>query len=135
MSLRTKRRKKTGKTFLKEKTFLKMRLIPWIQTTSGCVWLVSMAVSRSNRQANDWLKRRKNQRARRLDINLTGRSGNLPQALAIRFLRDSISHIPCGDSVVLRCESVVPDKQFRIWKRWFTTHEDLAWEINEEVRS
>lgn len=68
-------------------------------------------------------------------MNLTGKSGNLPQALAIRFLRDAISYIPCGDSIVLRCESVVPDKQFRVWKRWFTTHEDPAWEISEEHKS
>jgi len=135
MSLRTKRRKKTGKIFLKAKTFLKLRLVPWIRTRNGCVWLVSMAVSNSNRQTNDWLSRRKNQRVRQLDTNLTGKAGNLPQALAIRFLRECVSYIPCGDSVVLRCESVVPDKQFRVWKRWFSTHEDQRWEINEEHKS
>lgn len=135
MSLRTKRRKKTGKIFLKGKTFLKTRLIPWIRTTNGCVWLASMAVSRSNRQTNDWLSRRRNSRVHRLDTNLTGKSGNLSQALAIRFLRDAISYIPCGDSIVLRCESVVPDKQFRVWQRWFITHEDPAWEIIEEHKS
>ncbi len=68
-------------------------------------------------------------------MNLTGRSGNLPQALAIRFLHDCISYIPRGDSLVLRCESALPDKQFRVWKRWFETHEDPAWEISEEYKS
>lgn len=135
MSLRTKRQKKTGKIFLKGKTFLKLRLIPWIRTKSGCVWLASMAVSNSNRQVNDWLNRRGNQRVRRLDMSLTGKSGNLSQALAIRFLRECVEYIPVGDSIALRCESVVPDKQFRIWKRWFKNHEDPAWEISEEHKS
>lgn len=135
MSLRTKRRKKTGKIFLKGKTFLKVRLIPWLRTTNGCVWLASMAVSNSNRQTNDWLERRKNQRVRRLDTSLTGKSGNRPQALAIRFLRDCMSYIPFGDSIVFRCESVVPNKQFQAWKRWFAAHEDPRWEISEEHKS
>jgi hypothetical protein len=94
-----------------------------------------MAVSRSSRQTNDWLNRRKNQRVRRLDMNLTGKAGNLPQALAIRFLRDCVAYIPKGDSLVLRCESALPDKQFRVWKRWFETHEDPTWEISEEHKS
>lgn len=68
-------------------------------------------------------------------MNLTGKSGNLPQALAIRFLRDCVAYIPKGDSLVLRCESALPDKQFRVWKRWFETHEDPAWEISEEHKS
>jgi hypothetical protein len=68
-------------------------------------------------------------------MNLTGKSGNLSQALAIRFLRECVSYIPKGDSLVLRCECALPDKQFRVWKRWFETHEDPAWEISEEHKS
>jgi len=135
MSLRTRRRKKTGKISLKDGTFLKVRLIPWIRTQSGCVWLVSMAVSRSTRQANDWLLRRKNKRVRRLDMNLTGKAGNRSQALAVRFLRDCQEYIPKGDSLVIRCECVESDKQFRIWKKWFALHEDSDWEVIEEDKS
>jgi hypothetical protein len=135
MSLRVKRRKKTGKIFLKDGTFLKVRLIPWLRTKNGCVWLVSMAVSKSNRQVNDWLKRRGNTRVRRLDISLTGKSGNLPQALAVRFMRWCQTYIPVGDSLAMRCESAVPDRQFRVWRRWFERHEDSRWQIIEEERA
>jgi len=68
-------------------------------------------------------------------MNLTGKAGNLPQALAIRFLRECTSYIPPGDSLVLRCESVLQEKQFRVWKQWFKTHEDPSWQINEEHKS
>ena len=135
MSLRVKRWKKTRKIFLKDGTFLKVRLIPWVRTTNGCVWLVSMAVSKSNRQVNDWLERRKNTRVRQLNMSLTGKSGNLPQALAVRFLRWCQDYIPIGDSLAMRCESAVPDRQFKVWTRWFQKHEDSRWQIIEEQKA
>lgn len=135
MSLRTKRRKQTGKIFLKDGTFLKVRLIPWIRTDKGCIWLISMAVSRSSRQTNDWLNRRKNRRVRRLDANLTGKVGNQTQALAVRFLRWCQAFIPYGDSLSLRCECALPDKQFAVWKKWFAKHEDSSWQVIEEHKA
>jgi len=94
-----------------------------------------MAASKSNRQINDWMKRRKNGRARRLDINLTGKTGNLTQAIAIRFTRQMQTWIPPGDSVAFRCESAKADKQFRVWKRWFLKHEPGYWVIDEEHKA
>lgn len=135
MSLRTRRHKKTGKISLPTGTFLKVRLIPWLYTTNGCVWLASMAVGRSNRQINDWMKRRKNVRARRLDMNLTGKDGNLCQALAVRFLRECQELVPGGDSICFRCESAKAKKQFKVWKRWFARHETGDWQIDEETKS
>ena len=35
----------------------------------------------------------------------------------------------------MRCESALPDKQFRVWKKWFEKHEDINWEISEEHKS
>jgi len=35
----------------------------------------------------------------------------------------------------MRCESALPDKQFRAWKKWFAKHEDVKWEISEEHKS
>lgn len=134
MTQRLKRRKKTGKISFQTGTFLKVRLIPWIRTQNGCVWLASMAVSRSNRQVNDWLNRRKNKRVRRLDTNLTGKAGNVYQALTIRALREWVEFIPPGDSIAIRCESAKPDKQFRVWKKWFAKHEDSGWEPLEEEK-
>jgi hypothetical protein len=130
-----KRHKKIGTIFLAQNTRLKLRLIPWIKTTNGCVWLASMAVSLSNRQINDWMNRRKNKRVRQLDSSLTGKFGPKAQAFAIRQVRKWILELPPGDSICLKCESAVPDKQFQIWKNWFLRHEDSKWEISDEHQS
>ena len=115
---------------------MKSRLIPWIKVEKTVVWLGSIGVSKSKHQLNDWMNRRKNQRTRRLDGNLTGKAGNKVQAIAIRSLHDWLAHIPEGDSVVFRCESALPAKQFRVWKKWILRHNYyLNPNIDEELRS
>jgi hypothetical protein len=81
------------------------------------------------------MQRRLTTRVRRLDSSLTGKFGPKTQAIAIRQIRQWLDEIPAGDSICLRCESTVPDKQFRVWKKWFRTHEDIDWEISEEHKS
>jgi len=66
---------------------------------------------------------------------LTGKVGNRTQAIAIRQLRQWMTEISEGDSICLRCECVLSDKQFKIWKRWFLKHEDKRWEISDEFKS
>jgi hypothetical protein len=66
---------------------------------------------------------------------LTGRCGFKTQALAIRYVRKWMNEIPVGDSITLRCESGVPEKQFAIWKKWFERHEDSRWEISDEHKA
>lgn len=78
---------------------------------------------------------RKRKASRRLCLNLTGNFGPKIQAFAIRQLRQWITEIPGGDSICMRCESALPDKQFRVWKRWFKTHEDPRWLISDEHKS
>lgn len=133
--LRLQRRKKTGTIFLPQKMILKLRLIPWIRTGSGCIWLASMAVSKSMKQINQWMNRRSTARVSRLDMSLTGKFGPRTQAIAIRQVRQWLNEIPAGDSICLRCESTLPEKQFRVWKKWFERHENIDWEINEEYKS
>ena len=81
------------------------------------------------------MNRRSTTRVRRLDMSLTGKLGPKTQAIAIRQVRQWLNEIPAGDSICLRCESMVPDKQFRIWKKWFEAHENINWEISEEHKS
>ena len=135
MGLNLRRRKKIGTIFLPQKFRLKMRLVPWIHTKNGCVWLASLAVSNSVRQINDWMNERKNARSRLLAGSLTGRVGFKTQALAIRQVRQWMLEIPPGDSISLCCESVLADKQFQIWKKWFIRHEDSNWQISDEHKS
>lgn len=91
-----------------------------------------MGVAKSKRQLNDWVQTRKNKRARKLASNMTGKDGNLTQAIAVRFLRDCETWIPEGDCIVFRCESIKSDKQLRVWKRWFSRHESSKWEVDEQ---
>jgi len=113
-----------------------VRLIPWIQTKDGCVWLASLAAGKSRRQINDWLKRKtKRKNVRRLDLCLTGKHANLVQGIGVYKLRDWVRELTPGDSISLRCESAKPDKQFRVWKKWFERKEAVGWDINEEFKS
>jgi len=66
---------------------------------------------------------------------LTGKFGPRTQAIAIRQVRAWMDSIPYGDSLSMRCESALPDKQFEVWKKWFTKHEDSRWEICDEYKS
>ena len=113
---------------------LKLRLIPWMRTQNNCVWLASLAVGKSKKQINDWLQQRKKRSVNRLSSKLTGKLGPRTQALAIRQVRQWIGELPPGDSLCLRCESALPEKQFQVWKKWFTKHEDKDWVINDEFK-
>jgi len=135
MTYRIKQKKKTFILKLTGKAILKMQIIPWIRTSGGTVWLASLAVSKSKRQINDWIERKQNSRVRKLDAMLTGTIGNGVQAIAIRQVRKWVDEHPEGHSISLRCESVFPDKQFRVWKKWFERHEHSDWEINDEFKS
>ncbi len=112
-----------------------MRLVPWIRTPNGCVWLASLAVGKSMRQINDWMNLRKKKSSRRLASSLTGKFGVKPQAIAILQVRKWVEELPEGDMLTLRCESAEPEKQFRVWKKWFSKYEDSRWEIKEEFKS
>jgi len=81
------------------------------------------------------MNERKNARARHLAGSLTGRVGFKTQALAIRQVRQWMQEIPEGDSICLCCESVLANKQFQIWKKWFIRHEDSTWQISDEHKS
>ena len=70
-----------------------------------------------------------------MDISLTGKAGNTTQAIAIRKVREWIKEIPQGDSITLRCECALSNKQFKVWKRWFQRHENKQWTISDEHKS
>ena len=133
---KTKQRKKVFTKHLGGGHLVVMRLLPWMRTENGCIWLASIATGKSRRQINDWLKRKtKKRRVRRLDSHLTGRHSNRIQAIGIQQVRQWMQELPPGDSITLRCESAKPDKQFRVWKKWFQRWEDARWDINEEFKS
>ena len=135
MSFRIRKKKKVFTKSIGAGYLLVMRLFPLIRTQKGCVWLVSLAIAKSRRQINDWLSKRKNARCRRLDSFLTGKIGILSHGIAIKQLRQWMDELPEGHSISFRCESANPDKQFRIWKKWFERRENKGWEIEEDLKS
>jgi len=131
-----KQRKKVFTKHLDGGHLVVMRLLPWMRTKNGCIWLASIAAGKSRRQINDWLKRKtRKRRVRHLDSRLTGKYSNRIQAIGIQQVRQWMEELPPGDSITLRCESAKPDKQFRVWKKWFQRWEDAGWDINEEFKS
>jgi hypothetical protein len=135
MTFRIKQRKKVFTVNIGRGYILKMRLLPWWRTTTGRVWIVSLAVSRSKRQINDWMNRKQSQRVRRLDISLTGKIASKAQIIAVRQLREWVNELPYQHVIHLKCESALPDKQFQVWKKWFERRENMRWEINPDTKS
>jgi hypothetical protein len=135
MTLRIQRNKRVSISRLPGKYILKLRLIPWIYTKNGCVWLASMAVGKSMRQINDWMNQRQNLKAHQMATSLTGNLGPKAQIAAFNQLHEWLDDMPYGDSVALRCDSANPEKQFQIWKKWFLKKSSKKWKINEEHKS
>ena len=132
--MKIKRRKQVLTIQLEDKTYLKMRLLPWRKAGKQYVWLVSLAVSKSKRQINDWLSKKENKRSKQLNNMLTGRVGPRTQAIAVRQLRQWTCVIPKGDFLTFVCESCASYKQFKVWQKWFIKHEDNNWIVNNEFK-
>jgi hypothetical protein len=132
LSVRCTRSKKVSSLKLKDGTILRVRIVPWIPVEDHYIWLVSMAVGKSNRQINDWMNKRKNKRARSLAKQMTGKAAMQFQLLAMDQVRTWMDEHPGGDSITFRCESVEAEKQFRIWKKWFRRKEAVEWQVLDE---
>ena len=131
---RRKVKKKLLTVFLPESYFMKLRLVSWMRTPTGTIWLASLAAGKSKRQLNDWMSRRtKTKRVKCLDYNLTGR---LTVKLMLQVMEQV--HIWCdelanGDMFVFNCESVDPQKQFCVWGKWLSKKEfGYTWVPNKE---
>jgi hypothetical protein len=135
--VRIKRKKLIHTIILKSGAIAVIRLIPWIRIGKNYAWMVSLAVGKSRRQINDWLKRRsKRKRVQKLNINLTGLGGNSGQAIALRQLYVWLAVIPKGDMIMFYCESADAERQMMIWKKWILRHNsDLLYSIDEETKS
>jgi hypothetical protein len=106
-----------------------------MKSKNGRVWRASMAISKSNRQLNDWNTTKKNKRNRQLTSSMTGKFGPKTQAIAIRQLRKWMNEVPKGDSITIKCECILSDKQFRVWKKWFLKNESKDWHISDAYKA
>lgn len=134
---RRKVKKKLLTVFLPEKYFMKLRLISWIKTSSGTIWLASLAAGKSKRQINDWMnKRTKTKRVQKLDSNLTGKLTVKLMSRVMAQVRKWCDELPGGDMFAFNCESAEPQKQFQVWGKWLSRKEKgYTWVSNEELLS
>jgi hypothetical protein len=128
------RRKKL--TFIKRfdnGQLLKAFLTPVNVKNNKCIWNFAIAISRSNRQINDWNSFRKNKRVNKIKSKLTGNVGAKSLIEAARITRKCFLHIQKGDSIIFKCESSIPKKQLRVFKKWLIGREKLNWEYLEDL--
>jgi len=68
-----------------------------------------------------------------MSSTLTGKLTLADQKYLIEKLRQWCEELPIQDMIALRCESVVAEKQYRIWKRWLLTKESpYGWSFSDE---
>ena len=128
------RRKKL--TFIKRfdnGQLLKAFLTPVNVKNNKCIWNFAIAISRSNRQINDLNSCRKNKRVNKIKSKLTGNVGAKSLIEAARITRKCFLHIQKGDSIIFKCESSIPKKQLRVFKKWLIGREKLNWEYLEDL--
>ena len=136
MTYRVRRKYKVITTKLSNGDRFKVIRRPFKFPTGGYFWLVGMVASRSNRALNDWIKERnKRKRVKKLNNFHPKKRDVKALRIAVNAAKDWIKEIPDGDSLVFRAEGAKADQLFRIYKKWFETHEDIPWVISEEHKS
>ena len=103
MTFRVKRRPKVVTTKLQTDETFKIVAIPR-KFPRGYIWITGMAVSKSDRALNDWMKRR-NKRKNVIKLNtVPPKKRNYKTFwIAINIIKKWIEEIPEGDSLTLRC--------------------------------
>ncbi len=136
MTYRVRRKSKVITTKLSNGDSFKVIRRPFKFPTGGYFWLVAMVASRSNRALNDWIRERnKRKRVKKLNNFHPKKRDVKALRIAVNAAKDWIKEIPDGDSLVFRAEGAKADQLFRIYKKWFATHEDIPWVISEEHKS
>ena len=136
MTYRVRRKSKVITTKLSNGDRFKVIRRPFKFPTGGYFWLVGMVASKSNRALNDWIRERnKRKKVKKLNNSHPKKRDVKALRIAVNAAKDWIKEIPDGDSLVFRAEGAKADQLFRIYKKWFETHEDIPWVISEEHKS
>ena len=136
MTYRVRRKNKVITTKLSNGDRFKVIRRPFKFPTGGYFWLVGMVASKSNRALNDWIREiNKRKRVKKLNNSHPKKRDVKALRIAVNAAKDWIKEIPDGDSLVFRAEGAKADQLFRIYKKWYATHEDISWVISEEHKS
>ena len=130
-------KKKLLTVFLPGNYLMKLRLVSWMRTPAGTIWLASLAVGKSKRQLNDWMSRKtKRKRVIQLDSNLTGKLNVKLMLRVMEQVHAWCDELANGDMFVFNCESAEPQKQFDVWGKWLSRrNKGYTWVANKELLS
>ena len=134
MSVRIRRRPIVFTKVFPNGQILKVRFKPQMLVGKSCVWNISSAIGISHRQLNDWEKKRKNKRSKRLKNLMSGRVGAASLAFIMRTARHCYQLLDPGDSIAFQCEAVCSDKQFEVYKKWLIDREKDPWQVLKDVK-
>ena len=136
MTYRVSRKNKVITSKLPNGDRFKVIRRPFKFRTGGYLWLVAMVASKSNRALNDWIRERnKRKRVKKLNNFHPKKRDVKAFCIAGNAVKDWVKEIPEGDALVFRAEGAKADQLFRIYKKWFETHEEIPWVISEEHKS
>jgi len=136
MTYRVSRKNKVITSKLPNGDRFKVIRRPFKFPTGGYLWLVAMVASKSNRALNDWIRERnKRKRVKKLNNFHPKKRDVKAFCIAGNAVKDWVKEIPEGDALVFRAEGAKADQLFRLYKNWWTTHEDIPWLISEEHKS
>ena len=130
------RRKFTSTTFCIDGQLCKLFLNPEsVFEKDFYLWNVALAVGKSNRQLNDWYRKKKNKRALSIQGKVVGKSGvKIIQKAYEKIFGELRWLLEPGDCLTISCQSSgKPDKQFYAFWRWISRHGDMA--VDYENRS
>ena len=134
MTVRTRRRPMVFTKVFPNGQVLKVRFKPQMLVGQSCVWNISSAIGKSHRQLNDWEKKRKNKRAKKLRNLMSGRVGAASLAFIMRTARYCYQLLAPGDSIAFQCEAVCSAKQFEVYKKWLLEREKDPWQVLKDVK-
>ena len=136
MTYRVSRKNKVITSKLPNGDRFKVIRRPFKFPTGGYLWLVAMVASKSNRALNDWIRERNNRKRVKKLNNFHPKKRDVKAfCIAGNAVKDWVKEIPEGDALVFRAEGAKVDQLFRLYKNWWTTHEDIPWLISEEHKS
>ena len=131
------RRKLISTTFRINTSLCKLFIEPWGPYEKNFwVWNVGFAVGKSNRQLNDWYRRRKNKRRRSLEQRMTGFEGYKPISQGWKNILRLRWQVPPGDVIMLDCTGGESERQFKMYKHMTNTRnrQHLEWTFDEDKR-
>ena len=136
MTYKVKRKNKVITTKLPNGDRFKVIRRPFKFHNGGYFWLIAMVASKSNRALNDWIRERnKRRRVKKLNNFYPKKRDVKAFCIAGNAVKDWVKEIPEGDALVFRAEGAKVNQLFRLYKNWWTTHEDIPWVISEEHKS